>query len=155
MRDWWTEAMGRRPAWMNVLLAFCAYMAFVYVPWDFLVKPVAVDREAWFGLLLSGWAAKATEPLHWAIYAAGAWGFWKMRPWLHPWAALYTASIAVGMLVWSVRDPRAPGLLIGLAPFAAFGALAVALWRARERFESGAGAASPEGAQEGEAERRV
>ena len=147
--------MARRPWWMNGLLGFCLFMTFVYLPFDLFWKPVGRDQEVWLGFVLEGWAAKATEPLHWAIYAAGAWGFWKMRPWLHPWAALYTASIAVGMLVWSVRDPRGPGLLIGLAPFAAFGALAVALWRARERFESGAGAASPEGAQEGEAERRV
>ena len=32
---------------MNALLLFCAYMTFVYVPWDFLSKPVAeADPEA-------------------------------------------------------------------------------------------------------------
>jgi len=121
---------------MNGLLGFCLFMTFVYLPFDLFWKPVAQDQEVWLGFALEGWAAKATEPLHWAIYAAGAWGFWKMRPWLHPWAALYTGSVAVGMLVWSLRDPRGPGLLVGLVPFAAFGALAVALWRARERFSA-------------------
>jgi len=29
----------------------------------------------------------ATKPLHWLIYGAGAFGFWKMRPWMWPWAA--------------------------------------------------------------------
>ena len=65
---------------MNVLLAFCLYMTFVYLPFDLFFKPVADDEEVWFGFLLHGWAAKLTEPLHWAIYGAGAWGFWKMRP---------------------------------------------------------------------------
>jgi len=119
---------------MTGLFWFCLFMAFVYLPYDFFWKPVARDQEVWLGFLLEGWAAKATEPLHWAIYAAGAYGFWKMRPWLHPWAALYTASIAIGMLVWSARDPRGPGVLVGLVPCAAFGALAAALWRARGSF---------------------
>jgi hypothetical protein len=34
------------------------------VAWDFFVKPVAHDAEVWFGIVLSGWAAKLTEPLH-------------------------------------------------------------------------------------------
>jgi len=137
MRDWWTEAMGRRPAWMNVLLAFCAYMAFVYVPWDFLVKPVAVDREAWFGLLLSGWAAKATEPLHWAIYAAGVYGFWRMRPWMWPWAAIYAAQVAIGMGVWPILHfGGLRGVATGLAAFTPLSALTVALWRARSLFRA-------------------
>jgi hypothetical protein len=127
--------MATRPWWMTGLLGFCLFMTFVYLPFDLFWKPVARDQEVWLGFVLEGWAAKATEPLHWAIYAAGAYGLWKMRPWLHPWAALYTASIAIGMLVWSVRDPRGPGLLVGLVPCAAFAALAIALWRGRGRFE--------------------
>ena len=118
---------------MTALLAFCAYMTFAYVPFDLFWKPVEADTEVWLGIPLHGWWAKATEPLHWAIYGAGTWGFWKMRRWLHPWAALYTASVALGMLVWAVNDPRA-GLRVGVPAFAAFAALAVALWRARARF---------------------
>ena len=84
------------------LMFFCAYMAFIYMPWDFFVKPVARDAEAWFGFLLHGWAAKLTEPMHWAIYAAGAYGFWRMRTWMWPWAAVYAARSRFGMLVWNV-----------------------------------------------------
>lgn len=73
-----SRIFGARPVWMNILMVFCAYMAFIYLPWDLFVKPVAEDQEVWFGILLTGWAAKATEPLHWAIYAAGTWGFWKI-----------------------------------------------------------------------------
>jgi hypothetical protein len=120
---------------MTGLLAFCAYMAFLYEPFDLFWKPVETDTEVWLGIPLHGVWAKATEPLHWAIYAAGTWGFWKMRRWLHPWAALYTASVAIGMLVWAIGDERA-GLRVGLPAFAAFAALAVALWRARSRFTS-------------------
>ena len=126
--------MGPRPWWMTALLGFCAYMAFLYVPFDLFWKPVESDTEVWLGVPLHGWWAKATEPLHWAIYAAGTWGFWKMRPWMHPWAALYTASVAIGMGVWAASDARSPSAFIGLLPFAAFGALAAALWRARRLF---------------------
>ena len=133
--------LGTRPWWMNVLFAFCLFMTFLYMPYDMLWKPVEVDAEVWFGFLLRGWAAKATEPLHWAIYGAGAFGFWKMRTWMHPWAALYTAQVAIGMLVWAVTDPRAAGrgLAFGLPPFLAFGALAWQLWRSRAHFNTRAG----------------
>lgn len=126
---------------MNALFAFCLFMTFAYLPFDLLWKPVERDEEVWFGLVLHGWAAKATEPLHWAIYGAGAYGFWKMRAWLHPWAALYTAQIAIGMLVWAITDPRLAGrgLLFGLPPFLAFGALAWQLWRSRAHFNTRAG----------------
>src|SRR5215470_9015719 len=126
---------------MTGLLLFCAFMAVVYVPFlDFLRKPVESDTEVWLGLPLHGVWAKATEPLHMAIYGAGAWGFWKMRRWMHPWAAVYSASVAIGMLIWAATDPRdVPRLQllgVGAAGFALFGGLTVALWRARERFSS-------------------
>ena len=103
MASWLREQLARRPAWMNALLAFSVFMAVVYVPWDFLCKPVSYDVEVWLGVALHGWAAKATEPLHWALYAAGAYGLWRMRPWMWPWASLYSAQVALGMLVWSVH----------------------------------------------------
>ena len=125
-----------RPMWMNALLLFCAYMTFIYVPWDFLFKPLAEDQEVWFGILLTGWAAKATEPLHWAIYAAGTVGFWRMRPWMHPWAAVYVIQIAIGMFVWSMLDERSRGWTGGIVVAIPFVILAVALWRARARFNA-------------------
>ena len=132
---------GRRPWWMNGLFAFCLFMMFAFLPWDFFWKSVADDEEVWFGFLLRGWAAKATEPLHFAIYAAGAYGFWRMRAWMHPWAALYVLQIAIGMLVWSLTDAlgRGRSLALGLVPFAVFAALAFQLWRARGHFNTRAG----------------
>ena len=135
MVQWWREQLARRPWWMNALMVFCAYMAVIYMPWDFFVKPVGRDAEAWVGLLVHGWAAKATEPLHWAIYAAGAYGFWRMRAWMWPWAALYAAQVAVGMLVWNILYVGgARGWLTGAVVFIPFSVIAVALWQAREQF---------------------
>ena len=133
--------LGTRPWWMNALFAFCLFMTFLYLPFDMFWKPVERDEEVWFGFVLHGWSAKATEPLHWAIYAAGSFGFWKMRRWMHPWAALYTAQVAIGMFVWAFTDARADGRewLFGLPPFLAFGALAWQLWRSRAHFNTRAG----------------
>ena len=130
------ENLKLRPWWMNLLMAFCAYMSFIYVPWDFLFKPVAEDQEVWFGVMFTGWAAKATEPLHWLIYSAGMFGFSHMRSWMHPWASVYVGQVAVGMLVWNVLDDRGQGYLGGLFMALPFLALAVALWRSRQRFNS-------------------
>jgi len=135
MRSWWRERLSRRPWWMNALMVFCAYLTFIYMPWDLFVKPVSHDAEAWFGFLLRGWAAKLTEPLHWAIYAAGAYGFWRMRSWMWPWAALYMGQVALGMLVWNlVYVGGLRGWLAGWVAFVPLAALTVALWQARSRF---------------------
>lgn len=123
----------RRPWWMNLIWFFCIYMTFVYLPFDLFIKPVAVDQEVWFGFMLTGWAAKLTAPLHWAIYAAGAYGFWKMRPWMWPWAALYVAQVSVGMGIWSLLDPRG-GLVTGAIAMAATAIPAIALWRSKGQF---------------------
>ena len=70
MGRWLSIVFAGRPAWMNALMVFSAYMAFVYGPWNFFVKPMAHDEEVWLGILFTGFWAKLTEPLHWAIYAA-------------------------------------------------------------------------------------
>ena len=118
-----------RPHWMNALMLFCGYMTFIYLPWDVLLKPLSEDQEVWFGLLFTGWAAKAGGLLHWYVYGAGFWGFWKMRTWMFPWAALYTAQIAVGMFIWSFLDDRGSGVTSGLLVAIPFLALAALLWR--------------------------
>lgn len=123
------EILRRRPHWMNATMLFCAYMTFIYVPWDVLLKPLGEDQEVWFGLLFTGWAAKLGGVLHWFVYGAGFWGFWKMRSWMFPWAALYTAQIALGMFLWSFLDGRGGGMVSGAAVAVPFIALAVALWR--------------------------
>ncbi len=131
--DWRTE-WAQRPWWMNLIFAFCIYMTVVYMPFDLFWKPVEVDQEVWLGVMLHGWAAKATEPLHWAIYAAGAYGFWKMRPWMWPWAAVYLLQITIGMFVFNLLDPRGGGWPGGLVSAAVFLIPTVAMWRSRARF---------------------
>ncbi len=135
MSQWWRERLAQRPWWMNLLMLFCMYMAIVHMPWDLFVKPVAHDAEAWFGFLLHGWWAKLTEPVHWAIYAAGAYGFWRMRAWMWPWAALYAAEVAVGMFIWNVAYVGGfRGWLAGLASVVPLAAITLALWQAQDRF---------------------
>src|SRR4029453_642505 len=136
MRHWLRERLGERPGWMNPLLFFCVFMALVYVPWDLFVKPIGLDEEVWFGVRFEGIWAKLLALPHWAVYAAGSIGFWKMRRWMWPWGAVYTAQGAIGMFVW-------PLLYVGgfrswipaVASGALFAGLALALWRSRERFE--------------------
>ncbi len=139
----WRGVVGRRPWWMNALFAFCLYMTFVYMPFDLFAKSVASDEEVWFGFMLRGWAAKLTEPLHWAIYAAGAYGFWKMRPWMWPWAAVYAAQVSFGMLVWNLRDARGRGWLGGVFTALVFLVPTLALWRARAIFRGASARPGP------------
>jgi short-subunit dehydrogenase len=136
MRGWLRALFEGRPWWMNVLMVFSGYMAFVYMPWDLLVKPVAVDEEVFFGIRFTGWAAKILEPVHWAIYAAGAYGFRRMRPWMWPWAAAYAAQVAFGMLVWPwLYVGGGLGFVLGLLAFVPFAAITWALWEARPLFQ--------------------
>ena len=128
-----TTELRRRPWWMNLLWGFCLYMTFIYMPYDIFFKPVAEDQEVWFGFVLEGWWAKATAPLHWLIYGAGAWGFWKMARWMWPWAAVYSAQVVLAMLVWNLIDMRG-GLWAGVISAAIIAVPTVALWRAKERF---------------------
>jgi short-subunit dehydrogenase len=137
MGGWLRDQMGRRPIWMNALLLFCAYMALVYVPWDIFVKPIAVDEEVWFGFLFTGWAAKLLAIPHWAVYAAGMIGFWGMRSWMWPWASVYVAQVALGMALWPILQRGGPvGWITGIVAGAVFTIPAVALWRARDRFQA-------------------
>lgn len=130
---------NRRAWWMNGLMLFCVYMAVFYVPRDFLTTDIDVDAEVWLGVRLHGIAAKATEPLHFAIYAAGTWGFYRMRSWMWPWASVYAAQVAISMCVWALlyvapdRGLQA-ALVSGGIGATFFGVIAVALWRARHAF---------------------
>jgi hypothetical protein len=126
--------LGGRPWWISLLWMFCLYMTFVYLPFDLFLKPMAQDREVWFGVTLAGVWAKATEPLHWIIYALGAWGFGGMRRWMWPWAAAYSAQVAIGMLVWNLLDARGRGGLAGAITALIFMVPTVALWRAKRLF---------------------
>jgi short-subunit dehydrogenase len=135
MGRWLSIVFAGRPAWMNALMVFSAYMAFVYVPWDFFMKPMALDEEVWFGVIFRGAAAKWTEPLHWAIYAAGAYGFYHMRSWMFPWAAVYVAQIAISMVVWPwLYRGGFGGFVFGVVGFGAFAGLTRMLWKAEPLF---------------------
>jgi len=123
--------LQKRPWWMNLILVFCLFMTFIYLPFDLFWKPVAADQEVWFGLLLEGWAAKLTEPVHLAIYTAGAYGMCKMKSWMWPWAAVYSLQVAISMLVWNLMHGS---LLAGGIAFVIFLIPTTALYRAREMF---------------------
>lgn len=127
------QSLAGRPHWMNALFLFCVYMTFFYMPFDFFYKPVVDDDEIWFGVVLHGWAAKATEPIHWAIYAAGFYGFLNMKSWMHPWAGLYVIQVAIAMAVFPWLNQGAP-LYAGLLIAVPFVILAIMLFRARSLF---------------------
>lgn len=135
MGTWIRHQLGRRPVWMNVLMLFCAYMTFVYVPWDLLVKPAALDEEVWFGIRFHGAWAKLLAIPHWFVYAAGMVGFWQMRSWMWPWAALYMGQVAFSMLIWPMLYQGGfGGFVVGLVAGAVFLVPTVALWNATDRF---------------------
>ncbi len=136
MGSWLREVLSRRPLWMNALLVFCVFMAGAYIPWDIFLKPAARDQEVWFGVTFNGWHAKLAALLHWAIYGAGAYGFWRMRAWMWPWAALYAAEVAVSMFVWTVVHFGSGWKGWLAAPFvcAPFAVLGLALWHSRDQF---------------------
>ena len=103
---------------------------------DLFLKPVAEDHEIWFGFSLTGWWAKATEPLHWAIYAAGAYGFWRMRSWMWPWASVYAGQVVIAMIVWNLIDDNGGGIVAASIAGAIFSVPMVALWLAKARFNT-------------------
>lgn len=136
MGEWIRHQLGRRPWWMNLMLLFCAYMALVYVPWDLFMKPVAADEEVWFGIRFHGWAAKLLALPHWAVYAAGLVGFWGLRRWMHPWAAVYAGQMTIAMVVWPLiyREGASRYVFAAIAGVVA-GWITLVLWRARPHFQ--------------------
>ena len=136
MTDWLRALFSGRPWWMNALMVFSGYMAFVYCPWDILIKPAALDEEVWFGIRFHGGAAKFTGLLHWAVYLAGAYGFRKMRGWMWPWAAVYAGQVAFSMMIWPwLYVGGFVGFLTGIVAVVPFGFLTLTLWEARELFQ--------------------
>jgi hypothetical protein len=132
-----TERLRRYPLSVRSVFVFALFMTFLYLPYDFFVKPftqsIAAAEEVWLGVMLRGWPAKLTEPLHWAIYAALAHGFYYERAWVWPLATLYTLQVALGTLVWTVLYASYGGLgnLLAVGVALLFAALAASVWRAR------------------------
>ncbi|TDJ21700.1 MAG: SDR family NAD(P)-dependent oxidoreductase [Deltaproteobacteria bacterium] len=136
MFDWLRSHFKGRPGWANALMLFAGYMTFVYIPWDFFIKPVAVDEEVWFGILFHGTAAKILEIPHWFVYAAGFYGLRYMKSWMWPWAAVYAGQVAVGMLIWPLLYVEGFfGLLFGVISFIPFAGFSWLLWESRSVFQ--------------------
>ena len=117
---------------MTALAVFCVLTVAFLVPRDLLL-PEARDVEVWLGFEVHGRAALLTAPLHWALFGAGAWGFWQQRPWASAGAALYLFYVALSHLVWSEASPNGQGWPMGLAQAAAISLPGFLLWRARPR----------------------
>jgi hypothetical protein len=86
---------------MTAAAGFCVATVVLLVVRDLFV-PSARDVEVWLGFELRGRAALFTAPLHWAIFALGAYAFWLERPWIVPAAVAYTAYVALSHVVWLV-----------------------------------------------------
>lgn len=136
MREWLYDIFRERPWWMSATMVFCAFMAFIYMPWDIFVKPVDQDSEVWFGILFKGYWAKLFAIPHWFVYAAGVYGFRRRRPWMGFWATAYIAQVAFGMYLWTALSTGGfSGIFVGLFPALPFAGLAYAFWNSREHFE--------------------
>ena len=121
--------MSANPWWMRALAIFCLLCVLYLVPRD-LFRPETRDVEVWFGFELRGRAAQLSAPLHWAIFAVGAWAFWTGRPWILPAAAGYVFYVALSHLVWSEASPNGNGWVVGLAQAAAISVPGFLLLRA-------------------------
>lgn len=103
---------------------------------DLFLKPVAIDEEVWFGSHFYGWTAKLLAIPHWTVYGAGLYGFWTLARWMHPWAAVYAAQMAISMVVWPVLYKEGASRYLSAALLgASFGWVPFLLWRARGVFQ--------------------
>lgn len=135
MRIWWRQQMRRRPWWMNGLMFLCFYYVAIYIPWDFLFKPPHRDQEVFLGLMFHGRGAKLVELVHFAIYAAGAYGFWRMKSWMWPWAAVYVGQMAFSSFVWgTVHRGGWLGWIAAVITAVPCALVAYALWQEHDRF---------------------
>jgi hypothetical protein len=114
------------------LALFCAATVVFLAARDLFVPEVR-GVEVWLGFELHGRAALLTAPLHWALFAFGAFAFWRGKPWIWPAAAAYLLYVALSHLIWSEASPNGRGWPAGLAQAAAISALAFGLLRLRRR----------------------
>jgi hypothetical protein len=114
---------------MTALAVFCAATVVFLAARDLFVPHVR-DVEVWLGFELHGAAARLTAPLHWAIFALGAWGFWRAQPWVARSAAAYVFYVALSHLVWNLTSANGHGWLAGLTEAAALSVPGFLLWRA-------------------------
>jgi hypothetical protein len=127
-----------RPRSATPLALFCA-LTVAFTVWRDLFVPHVRDTEVWLGFELRGALARATAPLHWAIFAAGAWAFATARSWAWSAAACYAIYVALAHLVWSEVSEKGQGWPMGLLQAALLSAIAGVLWNLRPRGESAHG----------------
>jgi hypothetical protein len=121
-----------RPWWMTALAFFCAATVVVTLVSDLFV-PAARNTEVWFGFAVTGPLALATSPIHWTLFAIGAWAAWTNRPWIVPYAAGYLFYVAFCHLVWSVASPYGRGLPSGIVQAVVISSVGGALLQLRRR----------------------
>jgi hypothetical protein len=117
-----------RPWWMTALAVVCFLVLAISVVRD-LFFPDSRGVEVWFGFEVHGLLALVTAPIHWAIFAIGAWAFWSGRRWIVPWAVGYVVYAAVAHLIWSEASPNGRGWPIGLLQAIAIAGFALLLHR--------------------------
>ena len=127
--------------WRTALGVVCLAALVINVPRDLFVAETR-DVEVWLGFEVTGPLARATAPLHWAIFAAGAWGCFRRRPWAVPAVVGYLGYVAVSHLVWSEASPRGRGFAVGALQALGIAVIAGVVWRMALR-ESANGAAEP------------
>ena len=125
----------KRVDWRTALGVVCLVALAINVPRDLFVAETR-DVEVWLGFELTGSLARATAPLHWAIFVAGAWGCFRQRSWAVPAVIAYLGYVAVSHLVWSEVSPRGRGLAIGLVQAVAIALVAGVVWRMARREET-------------------
>jgi hypothetical protein len=114
---------------MTALAVVCLAALVINVVRD-LFFPASREVEVWLGIEVRGALAMLTAPLHWAIFATGAWAAWTQRPWVARAVAAYLFYAAVSHLVWSESSPNGRGWLIGLAQAVAISTVAMLILRA-------------------------
>ena len=124
--------LAGRPPWMTALAIFCAATV-VFLVWRDLTVPHVRDVEVWGGFEVYGAAARWSAPLHWLIFAVGAWACWTAQPWITGAVAAYVFYVAVSHLIWSEASPNGNGWLVGLAQAAAISIPGFLVLRARKR----------------------
>ena len=84
---------------MTALALFCAGTVVFLAARDLFVAE-ARDVEVWFGIELHGAAAHWSAPVHWGIFALGAWASWTARPWIARAAVGYAIYVAASHVIW-------------------------------------------------------
>ncbi len=127
----------QRQWWMAAIAAFFVLSLVFNVPRDLLYAEYG-NVEVWLGFEVTGAVARWTAPIHWAMFAVGAWAFWTCKSWALPATAAYAFYVAFSHIVWNEASPNGSGWAIGLLQAAVFSIPGVGLlWlNSRTRRES-------------------